>query len=331
MSRVSLSGAAARRRVVGLCALTMSIAAAAVSAASTVSGNARAIAFERAAYAVDNRAAGYRLIEAGYFAMRAPPGASGSARPALEWGTGVVPGGWTAAIGSASYALHRGRVTGVDLVVSPAAQGSPDVSIEVLTTRHGVYWRPYRRRACFTPWRSTSSSRTTRRAPPRPPSSASGARRPSRRRSARRLAIGDFVRGPYETALEDGELLLAVHVPEPEPDSALVHRKMSFQERPAVTVAVNVELENNQVRAARIAVGSVGVRPMRSAKAEAALASLEALAPDEDALARCADAAASECDPVADANGSVEYKRQLVRVLTTRCARQALSEASGSR
>ena len=154
MSRISLSTSAAGRRVVGLCALTISIAAAAAAAASSsATGNARAIAFERAAYAVDNRAPGYRLIEAGYFAMRALPGASGSVRPALDWGTGVVPGGWTAAIGSASYALHGGRVTAVDLVVSPADQSSRDVPIEVLTTRHGLYWRPYRRRGCFTPWR----------------------------------------------------------------------------------------------------------------------------------------------------------------------------------
>jgi hypothetical protein len=128
-------------------------AAAAAAAASSVTGNARAIAFERAAYAVDNRAPGYTLIESGYFAMRALPSASGGVRFALDWGSGIVPGGWTAAIGSASYALHGGGVTGVDLVVSPAAQSSPDVSIEVLTTRHGVYWRPYRRRTCFTPWR----------------------------------------------------------------------------------------------------------------------------------------------------------------------------------
>ena len=154
MSRVSLSSAAAGRRAVGLCALTISLAAGAVvAAASSVTGNARAIAFERTAYAVDNRAPGYRLSESGYFAMRALPSASGGVRFALDWGTGIVPGGWTAAIGSASYALQGGRVTGVDLVVSPAAQSSPDVSIEVLTTRHGVFWRPYRRRACFTPWR----------------------------------------------------------------------------------------------------------------------------------------------------------------------------------
>ena len=134
------------------------MAAAAAPAASSVSGNARAIAFERAAYAADNRAPGYRLIEAGYFAIRALPGASGSARPALEWGTGVVPG-LDRGDRSASYALHRGRVTAVDLVVSPAAQGSPDVPIEVLTTRHGVYWRLHRGRACFTRWRSSRRSR----------------------------------------------------------------------------------------------------------------------------------------------------------------------------
>ena len=145
---------------------------------------------------------------------------------------------------------------------------------------------------------------------------------------ARRLTIEDFVRGPYATALEEGELLVCVHVPAPAPASALVHRKMSFQERPAITVAVRVELEDGRVRSARIAIGSVGVRPMRPGDAEAALAGLDALAPDDGALARAGDAAAQECEPVADANGSVEYKRQLVRVLTARCAREALAGAS---
>ena len=148
---------------------------------------------------------------------------------------------------------------------------------------------------------------------------------------ARRLAIEDFVRGPYETALEDGELLLCVHVPAPVPASAIAHAKMSFQERPAITVAVNVELENDRVRAARIAIGSVGVRPMRPADAEAALLGLDARVPDADAIARSAAAAAHECEPVDDANGSVEYKRQLVAVLTARCVRQALGEVSDSR
>ena len=56
----------------------------------------------------------------------------------------------------------------------------------------------------------------------------------------RRVAVEEFGRGPYETVLEEGELLVAVHVPAPAPGSALAHQKMSFHERPAITVAANV-------------------------------------------------------------------------------------------
>ncbi len=144
----------------------------------------------------------------------------------------------------------------------------------------------------------------------------------------RRMAIGEFVRGPYETALGDGELLVAVHVPAARPRSSLIHRKMSFQERPAITVSVAVELDDGHVGGARVAIGSVGVRPLRSAGAEAALAGLSADAPSQDGLAAAGDAAAQECEPVADANGSVDYKRQLARVLVERCAREAIAQAA---
>jgi carbon-monoxide dehydrogenase medium subunit len=145
--------------------------------------------------------------------------------------------------------------------------------------------------------------------------------------AARRIAVEELARGPYETALEDGELLLAVHLPAPAPGSAIVHRKMSFHERPAITVAVNVTVRDGAVAEARVAIGSVGVTPGRAREAERALAGLDALAPSRDQLEACAEAAAREAQPVADANGSVEYKRQLVRVLTGRCVRDALVEA----
>jgi aerobic carbon-monoxide dehydrogenase medium subunit len=135
----------------------------------------------------------------------------------------------------------------------------------------------------------------------------------------RTIAVEDFVLGPFETALAPGELLTAVHVPRPRPGSALVHRKISFHERPAVTVAANVRLEGEVVAEARLAVGSVGVTPVRVGAAEAALG--------DGAVDEAAEAAAAAVEPVADANGSVEYKRHLVRVLVGRCLRQAISEA----
>lgn len=145
---------------------------------------------------------------------------------------------------------------------------------------------------------------------------------------ARRMAVEEFVRGPYETALAEGEMLSAIHVPWPTRGSALVHRKMSFHERPAITVAVYLSLGDAAVSAARIAVGSVGVTPRRAPEAERLLVGVAAAEPDRERLKACARAAGDESEPVADSNGSVEYKRQLVRVLTARCISDALTVAA---
>jgi carbon-monoxide dehydrogenase medium subunit len=144
--------------------------------------------------------------------------------------------------------------------------------------------------------------------------------------SGRQIPVEEFTRGPYETALEPAELLMAVHVPLLRPGSVLVHRKMSFNERPAITVAVNVRVADGAVAEARLAVGSVGVTAQRLLATERALLGVDAAAPSSDALSMCAEGAASEAKPVEDANGSVEYKRQLVRVLVGRCVRDALAE-----
>ena len=44
-------------------------------------------------------------------------------------------------------------------------------------------------------------------------------------------------------------------------------------------------------------------------------------------MTAAAEAAAAAAEPVEDGNGSVEYKRQLVRVLVTRCVRTAVERA----
>jgi CO/xanthine dehydrogenase FAD-binding subunit len=65
----------------------------------------------------------------------------------------------------------------------------------------------------------------------------------------------------------------------------------------------------------------VGVAAQRLVRAEESLVG----ASRDDAVAACAEIAADEAEPVEDANGSVQYKRQLVRVLVSRCLRDALA------
>ncbi len=144
--------------------------------------------------------------------------------------------------------------------------------------------------------------------------------------SGRQIPVDEFTRGPYETALEPAELLVAIEVPALPARSALVHRKLAFHERPAITVAVCVSVQDGAVSAARVAVGSVGVAAQRLVRVEESLVGMDAGAPRDEALSLCAETAATEASPVEDSNGSVDYKRQLVRVLTARCVRDALAD-----
>src|SRR5438552_3045026 len=87
----------------------------------------------------------------------------------------------------------------------------------------------------------------------------------------RRVPLAEFLVGPYQTALRHGELLASVRVPVPAPSTGVAHRKLAFHERPAATVACLVRTEQGGVAEARIAVGSVGARPVRALEAERAL------------------------------------------------------------
>lgn len=138
---------------------------------------------------------------------------------------------------------------------------------------------------------------------------------------AGRIPLSEFLIGPYETALAHGQLLHAVRIPIPPQQTGIAHRKLSFHERPAATVACAVRVAEGTVVEARIAVGSVGARPVRASAAEAILAGKPT--GDATVLAEAAGLAAAAAEATEDANGSAEYKTELVRVLVERCFRDA--------
>lgn len=146
--------------------------------------------------------------------------------------------------------------------------------------------------------------------------------------SARTVPIGEFVLGPYRTALGQGELLAEVRVPALPAGAAIAHTKFSFHERPAATVSCLAQVVDRRVAEARIAVGSVGPVPVRAREAEGFLAGLSIEEPDAAALEAAGASAAGAAGAVEDSNGSPEYKRNLIRVLVERCFREALAKAS---
>jgi len=143
----------------------------------------------------------------------------------------------------------------------------------------------------------------------------------------RTMPVGEFLAGPWQTALDPGELLLGVEVP-PLPDgSGMSHLRFATHERPTATVSCLVRVADGVVAEARVAVGSVGPRHARAPMAEAMLVGLPAVDPDPVTLRAAGEDAATVAEPDTDSNGSAAYKADLVAVLVERAVRQAITRA----
>jgi carbon-monoxide dehydrogenase medium subunit len=157
---------------------------------------------------------------------------------------------------------------------------------------------------------------------------ASGAELVCRRGVAERtIPIGEFVRGPYETALGPHELLTEIRIPVLPVGAALVHEKFAMHERPALTVSCFMRAEDGHIAETRIAIGSVSATPGRVSEAENLLVGLP-VESGADQLRVAGEIAAEAVAPLADLNGSVEYKRNLVCVFVSRCCTTAVERLS---
>ena len=146
----------------------------------------------------------------------------------------------------------------------------------------------------------------------------------------RRLPIASFFTGPFTTSLKPDEILVEIRVPTPPARSGGAYLKLERKVGDFATAAVAAQLTlgaNGACERVGIGLTNVGLTPIKATKAEAAL---KGKAPDEAAIKRAAELAAEASEPSADLRGSVEYKKDLVRVLTARALRKAV-ERAGSR
>jgi xanthine dehydrogenase YagS FAD-binding subunit len=143
----------------------------------------------------------------------------------------------------------------------------------------------------------------------------------------RRIGVTDFHVLPADgvdrdTVLEPGELIEAIELGRPAPHSAYVKvRERESYEYALVSAAATVELgEGGRIDSARIALGSVALRPWRLTEAERLVTGMT---PDDPGVTGAIDAALADARPVA---GSA-YKVAIARG----AARRALMTAAGGR
>jgi aerobic carbon-monoxide dehydrogenase medium subunit len=159
---------------------------------------------------------------------------------------------------------------------------------------------------------------------------ALGARVEARGVGGRRdLPLGEFFRDYYETALAPGEIVTGLTVPLlPAASGAtflkFLPRTADDYATVAVTAVVALEPDGERCREARIALGSVGVTPLRARAAEALLVGERA---GEPAFQAAGEAAQGEVDPLSDHRGSAAYKREMTTVMVGRALAQAWEAA----
>jgi aerobic carbon-monoxide dehydrogenase medium subunit len=139
----------------------------------------------------------------------------------------------------------------------------------------------------------------------------------------RTIPIDSFFTGLFENVLQEGEILTEIRIPQPAANSSGAYVKMERKVGDYAISAAGVQLtvSGGVCSAARIGLTNVSAVPMRAKNAEQALIGKSLT----DAVIEAAGAAAgAECDPSPDLRGSIDYKRDITRVLTKRAIRSAM-------
>ncbi len=145
-------------------------------------------------------------------------------------------------------------------------------------------------------------------------------------KGTRPIPIDSFFLDLFTSALNSDEILTEIRIPKPAPHSggAYVKLERKVGDYAISAAAVQLTLDGDRCTAARIGLTNVSPVPTRAKNAEQVLLGNRLT---DDVIEAAGAAAAAECDPSPDLRGSVEYKRDITRVLTKRAIRAAIERA----
>jgi carbon-monoxide dehydrogenase medium subunit len=144
----------------------------------------------------------------------------------------------------------------------------------------------------------------------------------------RSTAVEDFFVDYFEVALEHGELLTEIQLPAAPPRTGTAYTKFNVIQSDLATVGVAVSITlgsgDGICQDIRIALGATAPIAMRAKKAEEVLRGKKVT---DNLLKEAGEVASTEAQPISDIAASEEYRRELVRVLVPRMAKEALTRA----
>jgi aerobic carbon-monoxide dehydrogenase medium subunit len=144
----------------------------------------------------------------------------------------------------------------------------------------------------------------------------------------RTVPLDEFITDAYTTVLANDELVKEVTVKAPPKNSggAYLAFKRAAPVYPTASAAVQLAMDDDVCKDAKITLGCVGLVPIRVREGEGALQGQKI---SDKQIEAAAEAARVAADPQPDMRGSAEYKRALVAALVKRALAVALRRARG--
>ncbi|HZD44000.1 MAG TPA: xanthine dehydrogenase family protein subunit M [Methanomicrobiales archaeon] len=142
------------------------------------------------------------------------------------------------------------------------------------------------------------------------------------------IPADEFFLFPYENTLEETELATELRVPVPPDNEGSAYHKLKRKvgDYAMVGAGARVQLDDGVITDATVALTAVDITNVSVPDAAEAL---EDESPSADLFKRAGELAAEASNPDADEHGSVEYKENMVRVLTQRALADATERAGG--
>ena len=147
----------------------------------------------------------------------------------------------------------------------------------------------------------------------------------------REMLAEDFCTAPGRNALENGEILVSISIPVPQPKSGANYQRFIPRNEMDIAVAgvgtaVQLDASGQNFVSARIALASVAPTPVLAKEAGDSLAGK---AVSEEAIQQASELAQAAAKPISDMRGTIRQRTHLIGVLTRRSLNNAIERARG--
>jgi CO/xanthine dehydrogenase FAD-binding subunit len=146
----------------------------------------------------------------------------------------------------------------------------------------------------------------------------------------RTVSVEELFTGPGATAAGAEELLVAVDVPAPAPETGSAYVRLEYRRQMEIAVVgatAAVTLADGRVQDARIAITALAPTIRRVPEAESALVGGDGNA---ESIAAAAREAAAASTPISDVRASERYRRAMAEVMARRAVETAVARARGT-